>query len=185
MKIRYNAPVSLTFSFLCLLVLILDLVTAGFTTRLLFSVHGTMNAADPLAWVRLVFHVFGHANWEHLLGNLSFLLLLGPILEEKYGSVGILTMILITAVVTGILNVILFSTGLLGASGVVFMFILLASFTNIKAGEIPLTFILVVGIFLTREVLDSFRNDSVSQFAHLLGGTCGSIFGFFLPSRER
>lgn len=185
MILRYNAPVSLTLSWVSVVVLILGGFTGGQTTALLFSVHGTMGLLDPFAWLRLFLHVLGHGNWEHVLGNLSFILLLGPILEEKYGSGNILIMIAITALITGLLNVIFFNTSLLGASGIVFMFILLSSFTNIRSGEIPLTFILVVGIYLTREVVASFRDDNISQFAHIIGGTTGSIFGFILGSKQR
>jgi len=41
-----------------------------------------------------------------------------------------------------------------GASGVVFMFILLSSFVNFKKGRIPITFILVVIIYLGGEVMN-------------------------------
>jgi membrane associated rhomboid family serine protease len=98
--------------------------------------------------------------------------------EEKYGSKRLLIMILLTALVTGILNILFFNTGLLGASGIVFMLILLSSFTNVRNGEIPITFILVAFLFLGKEVLESIQNDNISQFAHIIGGICGSIFGF-------
>jgi uncharacterized membrane protein YdcZ (DUF606 family) len=85
----------------------------------------------------------------------------------------------ITALVTGLFNVFFFSTGLLGASGIVFMMILLASFTNFKRGEIPLTFILVLALYLGRELANSFTRNNISEFAHMVGGFCGSLFGFF------
>ena len=90
-------------------------------------------------------------------------------------------MILITALVTGVLNVLFFPSALLGASGVVFMMILLASFTNFNKGEIPLTFILVLILYLGRELYGSFGSDNgnISQFAHVVGGFIGSLFGFF------
>ena len=67
----------------------------------------------------------------------------------------------------------------LGASGIVFMMILLSSFTNIRSGEIPLTFVLVVLMYLTRRGSSgAFSRDSISQFAHIAGGLFGSLFGF-------
>jgi rhomboid protease GluP len=104
--------------------------------------------------------------------------LVGPIVEEKYGSKSLLIMILITALITGILNILFFNAGLLGASGIVFMLILLSSFTNVRSGEIPVTFILVAILFLGREVFESLQNDNISQFAHIIGGICGSVFGY-------
>ncbi len=180
MTIKYNAPVSLSFSLASFAILLIAFLTAGASTRLLFSVYGPMVWTDIFAWLRLFGHVLGHASWEHLFSNLAFLLLLGPILEEKYGSLTVLWMILITAFVTAIFNLLLFSTGLLGASGIVFMFILLTSFTNIRSGEIPLTFIAIVTLYLAHEIIGAFQKDDISQFAHLIGGACGGIFGFLL-----
>jgi membrane associated rhomboid family serine protease len=126
----------------------------------------------------------GHANWTHLVSNFSVILLIGPILEEIYGSLALLLMILITALVTGVLNILFFPSNLLGASGVVFMMILLASFTNFSKGEIPLTFILILALYLGRELFTSFQDNRISEFAHIAGGFCGSLFGFFrVPGR--
>jgi membrane associated rhomboid family serine protease len=126
----------------------------------------------------LVSYAVGHAGWDHFLGNLSFILLLGPILEEKYQSPTILGMAVITALTTGLINTFFFSTTLVGASGIVFLFIILVSFANIRAGEIPLSFVGVIVLFLGKEILDAFKNDNVSQFAHIIGGSLGALFGF-------
>lgn len=183
MRIRYNAPVTLTFALLSSIVLILDgTLLPGLTVRY-FAVGARMNAGNPVDYIRLVSHVAGHAGWDHLMSNFAIILLLGPILEEKYGSAGLLFMIFITGLVTGLLNILFLSTGLLGASGVVFMMILLSSFTNIRQGEVPLTFLLIVVLYLTQEVVGSVRDDSISQFAHIVGGIIGSLFGFLRPSR--
>jgi GlpG protein len=144
-----------------------------------FTVYPTFDAASPLDYFRLVSHVFGHASIAHLLGNMMFLLLIGPLMEERYGSKHLLAMIAIVALLTGILNVLFFPKGLLGASGIVFMLIILSSFNNLKQGYIPLTFILVFLIYLAKEVYLEFTvQDNVSHFAHILGGSLGSIYGF-------
>lgn len=183
MKIRYNAPVTLTLALAATLVMALDQTLFPGITASLFAVRGTFSPLQPLDWLRMFSHVLGHANWEHLLSNFAFILLLGPILEEKHGGGRLIFMIGVTALVTGLLNVALLDTGLLGASGIVFMMIMLISFTNIRQGEIPLTFIAVTLLFLAREVIDSLQTDSVSQFAHIVGGIIGSLFGFFRPAR--
>ena len=183
MRIRYNAPVTLTFALLAATVLIVDSLTTGTLTLTLFSVGATMDVTNILDYPRLFLHVLGHQGWSHLMGNMAFILLLGPILEEKHGSGSLLFMMFVTALVTGILNVLVFSTGLLGASGVVFMMILLVSFTNIKRGEIPLTFILVVILYLAQEVVLMLNDDQISQFAHIIGGIIGSVFGFVQHGR--
>lgn len=136
-------------------------------------------------YVRYVTHVMGHSDWQHLLGNMSFILLMGPMLEEKYGPRKMFIMMLITTLSTGLLNNLLFDSSLMGASGIVFMFIILSSFANVKDGEIPLTFILVVVLFIGNEIYSAIKDeDTISQFAHILGGLCGSLFGFGLK-RQR
>jgi membrane associated rhomboid family serine protease len=146
---------------------------------------GYFSPSNLKDWITLISHIAGHSGWSHLAGNFAIILLVGPMLEEGYGSLSLLVMILTTSLVTGILNVLFFPTGLTGASGVVFMMILLASFTNFRRGEIPLTFILVLILYLGNQLLESFNTGSISHFAHIAGGFCGSLFGFFGPSRRR
>jgi membrane associated rhomboid family serine protease len=184
MKIHYNSTVILTYTFIAVIALIIDGLTSNWLISNLFVIPGSMSFSNPLDYIRLITHVAGHANWTHLFGNFTLILLIGPMLEEKYGSKLILLMILTTAIVTGLLNIILFDSGLMGASGVAFMLIILSSITRIKTGFIPLTFILIVILFLGKEVFDAFRNDSVSQFAHIMGGICGSVFGFLKNEDE-
>lgn len=176
MKLKFNSPVILGFSLLCVAVFFLDKVMAG--TLIPYFTLGHVSTSNPVSLLTLFTHVIGHASIEHLLGNLTFILLLGPIVEEKYGDSQLIFMMLITALVTGILNLLFFHTGLMGASGIVFMLILLVSFTNTKSGEIPVTFILVALLFIGKEIIQSLGSDQISQFAHIIGGVCGSVFGF-------
>ena len=180
MRIRYNAPFTLTFSLLCAAVLALNQFVVPDLIRSWFTVggQGSFHGDDWISYLRLMTYSLGHADWTHLLGNLSFILLLGPILEEKYQTPTLMVMVVITALVTGIVNVLFFSTALVGASGIVFLMILLVSFANVRAGEIPLTFVAILALYLGKEVFEAFKNDNVSQFAHIVGGISGSIFGF-------
>jgi membrane associated rhomboid family serine protease len=107
------------------------------------------------------------------------ILLLGPLLEERFGSTKLFGMILVTALATGLINLAVFDTGLLGASGIVFMMILLASTANIRSGAIPLTFLAVAVIYLGGEIVRAVgKDDGISQMAHLIGGVTGAVFGF-------
>jgi membrane associated rhomboid family serine protease len=176
MKLKFNSPVILGFSLISVAVFALDKLMAGMLMQ--YFTLGHVSLANPVSILTLFTHVLGHASLEHLMGNLTFILLLGPIVEEKYGDARTLFMILVTALITGVLNVLFFHTGLMGASGVVFMLILLVSFTNTRSGEIPVTFILVALLFIGKEILQSLATDQISQFAHVIGGVCGSVFGF-------
>ena len=93
-------------------------------------------------------------------------------------------MMFTTALVTGLLNVLLLDSGLYGASGIAFMLILLTSITNIRSGEIPLSFVLVLLLFMAKEVFGAFQSNNISEFAHILGGICGAFFGFLFHAGE-
>jgi membrane associated rhomboid family serine protease len=152
-----------------------------------FIVPGRNNfhAGGFRSWITIFTHVLGHAHWGHLISNLTLILLIGPMLEDRYGSKMLLLMMFITALVTGILNALLFNHYLLGASGIVFMMILLSSFTNFSQGEIPLTFILVLILYLGVQIFSRQSEENISHFAHFIGGLCGSFFGFFrVPRRQ-
>ncbi len=184
-RFHYNAPVILSFTILSFVILIIDQITRLNVTRLLFSVYrGSLT--DIFFYFRLFGHVLGHADWNHYLNNFLIILIIGPMLEEKYGSKNLLIMIVTTAFVTGLINILFFNTILLGASGIVFMFILLGSFANIQKGRIPVTLILVVVVYLGMEFANAMlKNDNVSQLTHIAGGIFGCIFGFVIQSRHR
>ena len=123
---------------------------------------------------------------SHFLSNMLLLLVVGPPLEEKYGSKVLLTGIVLTALISGILQLILFpQAALLGASGIVFMMIMLSSLSGMENGRIPLTLILVAILYLGREIHSMlFVEDSVANFMHIVGGACGTVFGFSLAKRK-
>ena len=184
--IRFNAPVVLTFALLALLATFLGLWSDGSLTALAFSVYRSP-WSDPLTYLRFFTHVLGHSDYSHYMGNMLLLLLVGPNVEEKYGHKTTFWCILITALVTGLVQFLFFpGTMLLGASGVVFMMIVLSSFTESKRDGIPITLILVVIFYLGGEIVDGlFTADNISQLTHIIGGVLGLIFGFTIKGRRR
>ena len=181
LRLSFNAPVVLGFVGVCLVSMALNLVTGGASNRALFSVYRS-SLASPLAWLRMVCHVFGHADWNHLLNNMMYILILGPMLEEKYGSVNLLLVMLATALLTGVINFVFFPhTMLLGASGIVFAMILLSSIIRTEGGAIPVTFILVAILYIGQQVWQAITvRDNVSYMAHIAGGAVGAGLGFLL-----
>ena len=181
LTITNNSPAILGFALACLAVLGISTLTGGASNQLLFMTYHSP-LTNVLTYVRFFTHVLGHNGWGHFIGNISYILLLGPALEERYGAEKILEVIGLTALVTGLVNYIFFpSVALCGASGVVFAFILLASFTNVRAGEIPLTVILVAAIFLGQQIYEGiFIRDQVSNISHIVGGIVGAVAGYRL-----
>lgn len=157
LKITFNAPVVLTFVMICFIATLLGVLTGGRITQSFFMTYHS-SLKNPMTYLRFFTHVFGHDGWSHFIGNASYLLLLGSMLEEKHGSRELIEIIGVTALITGVVNYIFFwNVGLCGASGVVFAFIILASFTSFKEGEIPLTFILVTVVFIGQQIYEIGR----------------------------
>ena len=184
MKIKLNSPLILGFVFLSLAAMILNITTGGASNRLLFMTYRS-SLADPLTYVRFFGHALGHSGWQHYIGNMSYILLLGPMLEEKYGARRLLGVIALTALITGLVNYFFFPhVALCGASGVVFAFILMTSFTSFKKGEIPITFILVAIVYLGQQVYDGiFIKDNISNMAHIVGGIVGAVSGYMMRKK--
>ena len=178
--IKFNAPVTLWFAMIAFAALILSIFTGGYTNRLFFSVYKA-SWADPLHYIRLIGHVFGHASVEHFTGNMMIILLLGPLLEEKYGGARLMFLIFITALITGLVHIFVFDTGLLGASGVCFAMIMLASFTKTSGSKIPVTAILVAMLYLGNELYSAILiRDNIANSTHIIGGIVGATFGFLM-----
>ena len=190
-KITYNAPVTLTFALISALVIICNslldnnLISAFFTAPGNSNCSVPFNLNQPVDYIRLILHSFGHLDWNHYLGNMAFILLLGPVIEDRYGSAILLIMMLITALVSGVLNACFSPSCLIGSSDIAFMMILLASFTSISKKNIPLSFILVLILYIGRELITADKNNNISTLAHIAGGLCGSLFAFLATPRPK
>ena len=185
-RLQYNSPVVLSFALIALGALLLGKVTDGWTTTHLFSVYRS-SLADPLTYPRFFLHVLGHASYSHYINNMMMILVVGPPLEEKYGSRSLLYAILITAFVAGLVQWTFFpGSALLGASGIVFMMIVMASLSGMRDGYIPITLILVQVLYLGGEVANGVtQSDNISQLTHIIGGLCGAFLGLSMSRGRR
>lgn len=186
LRVSCNSPVILGFVGICLAALILSIITNGISNRMFFTCYRS-SFLNPMTYVRLIGHVFGHSGWSHLINNMTMILVIGPMLEEKYGHSDIIIVIISTAVITGLVHMLFFpTTGLLGASGVVFAFILMSSFASVREGTIPLTFILVAVLYLGEQVIDGiFIRDNISNLTHIIGGITGAAFGYIANTKAK
>ena len=176
----YNSPVILSYLFCSLFACLLNFLTRGKTNRLFFSNYRS-SIFHPLFYVRLFTHSIGHKNFQHLIHNFLFLLLIGPMMEEKYGSIPILLMFLITSLGIALWNLLFHDYCILGASGNVYMLIILSSFTNITQGKIPLTLIFIFIFYIVSEMKSNLveGNQKVYHTGHLLGALFGILFGLY------
>ena len=183
--IQYNAPTTLNFALVSFVVLIFHFATRGASTMKLFCVYRAP-LTDLLTYPRFFTHVLGHSSFAHFSGNITLMLVLGPTLEERYGSRTILIAMLLTAFVSGLLQFLCFpGAALLGASGIVIMMILMASLGGMQSGGIPLTLILVFVIYVGGEIASALTaTDNISHLTHIIGGICGAVIGVGLRKAE-
>lgn len=176
----YNSPVIITYLVLSLIAWFLNTISRGKTNKIFFSSYRS-SLLNPLTYIRLITHSIGHKDLEHLIHNFLFILLIGPMVEEKYNSLNLIIMLVITSLVIALFNIIFNNYMILGASGNVYMLIVLSSFSNITEGKIPLTLILILIFYITSEVQKSLieGNKRVYHDGHLIGAICGIVFGFY------
>jgi membrane associated rhomboid family serine protease len=179
-KLTVEAPVVILYCLLCVLVFALQQVVPGLTTAL--AVEDRFNWYQFKQIPSLVTHIFAHSSIPHLKGNLVHILLVGPSAEHVYGSGAMLLVLLLVAVSSAAAHILIGSsyTHQLGASGVVFAFILLNSLVAAAVGEIPLSFVLTATLWGVDELYKLFFvHDGVSHHAHLTGAIVGSAFAFY------
>ena len=178
-KIQYNAVVILSYFFICLVILILDKLAQGRLVNNLFSTGRNDSLLNPLTYFKLISHSLGHSSWDHLYNNFLKILLIGPLTEEKYGSLNLLIMIILTSLIIGIINRIFSKNRILGASGIAYMLIVLCSFVNIESGKIPITVVLIILFFVVDEIINLLKRkkDGISHLGHVTGAICGILLG--------
>ena len=184
--IRFNSPVILSFALLSLLALALHIVTDGVTTETFFSSYRS-SLYDPMTYLRFLTHILGCTSYDDYIAVILPILLIGPPLEEKYSGVTLAMAITFTALVTGLVNFAVFPDNTaMGPSAILFMMLVLMSFTDMKKEGIPLTMVLVVLFYLGHEFSAGLElADRSHEFLNVAGGLCGVIFGFALNGKKR
>ena len=180
---KYNSVVTLTMFFITMGVVTINYLTKGKANQYIFSTERA-SLLNPLTYIRLFTHILGHRDWQHFSNNYLKILILGPLIEEKYGSINLLVMILLTALITGIVNAIIGNARIKGASNITFMLIVLSAFVNITDNQIPFTLVLVIIFYVLDEIRDLKKDDNIAHFGHLTGAVCGIVFGFIYKNTK-
>ena len=176
---EYNAVVTLTMFFIALGVLLLDKITKGKANRKVFSTERA-SLLNPLTYIRFFTHILGHSDWEHFSNNYLKILLLGPLIEEKYGSINYLIMILLTAFVVAIYNFIKGKEWLKGASCISFMLTVLSAFVNITENKIPVTLILIILFYIIDEIKKLKKDDNIAHDSHIIRRVMWCCIWFYM-----
>lgn len=174
-----NSKVILCYFFISLIALLLKNITNKKSNKWFAS--GRDSIFNIMTYIRMITHIFIHNNYNHFKNNFLYILLIGPMIEEKYGSINLIKMIIITSIVTALVNIIISKKNIMGASGIVYMLILLSSLVNIEAGKIPITLILIFFFYIVTEIKDGlFKRDNISHLSHIIGAITGFIFGYYI-----
>jgi GlpG protein len=192
-KVSIDAPIVLCFSAACLAVHVLTAHGLPDLTKDYFALWPWAYSSPWhfMFYPRLVSHVLGHGGWEHLMGNLTLIIVVGPACEVDYGPRMLSFIILVTALVTSIFHYIFAPkfAMLMGASGVAFMLIMLNSLRDHEAGKIRVSFMVLVALWVWKECVGFVSNnmfghsDGVSHLAHMFGAIVGGFAGFFWNDR--
>ncbi|MCR5188311.1 MAG: rhomboid family intramembrane serine protease [Treponema sp.] len=191
-KVVMDCPVTVGFVLVSLILCLLDLL--AFKGSLSQSILRSPTSAkgdlafilsSPLSYFRLVLYAFGAANWTALLANLLFLLLLGPAMEERYGSVVIGIMVFVASLFSGVLNAAFSTVSLRGCAPVVFMMVFLNAFMSLSKKKIPLSFLLIFALLISYEIIDKTSGNVIGIIICIAGGLCGSLFAFLTSPKAR
>lgn len=181
-KLSVEAPVIISFVFACVFLHILNITIAPGISRWL-GIRDAFHPFQPMQYVRLFTHIFGHENLHHLRGNMTHILMVGPSAEEVFGSQNLVMIMAAVAVSSGFGHIFLgpTDTSQIGASGVVFALILVNSLVSAKAGRIPLSFVLTACLWTSDEMWGLlFARDQISHSAHLIGAAVGTAAGYYI-----
>jgi len=192
LKFVYDAPVTISFAFITLLLFLLDcyVFKGQLSAKWLLtptSAQGVLpfSFSDFPSIIRLFLHVFGYGERRVLVTNLIFILLLGSTMEERYGSVIIGVMIFVASLFSGVLNACFCANSVCGAEPVVFMLILLWTMMHLSRSKISASSVCVIALFVCMECFKKNPNGLVGLVIVLAGGLCGSLFAFLTSPKAR
>ncbi len=176
----YNSVVILSYFFLCFFFLLLNHFTKGKANQFFVMRKGSI--INPMNYIRLLTSGLCHKDWNHFRNNFITILLIGPMLEEKYGSIPLLQMLVLTTLISSAVHLVIYKHGAVGASDNVFMLIVLCSIVNITDGKIPITLVFIFFFYVADEIIKQFskKNDHVAHDSHIVGALLGFLYGYFL-----
>lgn len=198
LKFIFDSPVVLVFSVVSAVIFIADLILKLNLSEKIFECPGAKSVPafdfkSALSYVKLVIYPFGGENSTSFFLNIGFILLLGPVLEERYGSIMLALMIFITSLVGGVLTACVSTFGIYGCGGIVFMMIILSVLSVFIKKQLPVSWIFIFALYLAFSLFSGkkisgfmpFMQNNVPVFIQLASGICGSLFGFFVCPKKR
>ena len=199
-RLVFNSPAAIIFSLISILVFALDFFIAkGKLLSFLFTCPGNKNCiisfsvSNPLDYIRLFTRVFASESFSALLVNILFILILSPLMEERFGSVIVTLMMTFSALISGVINLVFSSLPAEGAGPLVFLLIALSALSSLTKKDIPLSWILVFVLYIVLRISRNmglvkdygFIQANMRTIADLAGGITGSIFALLVSPKSK
>lgn len=208
LKLLADSKTVLIFAAICSALFIFDAATPGLNlAQILFTCPGNRDSFvrafdffSPADYLKIILYAFGHSDVQEFFANLAILLLLGPVLEERYGSKMIALMTGISTLVTGVLCVSLSPISLSGSSQIVFMMIFLTFLTERNRRSIKISWLALLCVYIFLEISVNLESKVIFEKEHsmaavflikntpilfyIIGGSAGGIFGLLVRNKE-
>lgn len=170
---------------LCIVVYLLQLM--GFEEPIMLFAHYPAEPSEDTQLWRYVSHAFVHLSFLHLLFNVAWFWLFGGAIEQSFGSLKLLMLALVAAVISGVCQNYASGPAFFGLSGVVYAvlgYVLLIDRLKPHTFNLPAGFfsMLLVGIALG--FVGPFFGIYVGNAAHISGFILGILWGFFDSRRH-
>ena len=191
LQLVFNSPVILISSLITLLVFILqntaipnliEIIASSNTASLTEQAFSPIN---PMHYVRLFTLIFGHYNMQTLCINLAIILLLGPRVEERFGTILVFIMFAITSFVAGILSVLFLENSICGLDGIALLLVILTLFECASLKEIYFSYIILLAVLIANTIVFSIQQNNFGILLHYAGSLCASLFGFLDYSEHK
>ena len=189
-KFSYDSPVALSFAIITVLVYLLNtLVLKGkidsfFYAPTAASGEFAFNFKEAASYLRLVLYQFGYFDLYFLFRDLIIILLLGQILEERYGSVIMGLMMFFSSLFSGVLNACFCTGKIYGAASIVIMMVFLNTLTSISKKNVSILSVATIALVVCSEFFTK-SHGFLGVIVSVAGGLCGSLFAFLASPKAR
>lgn len=191
-KASFDSPFAISFVILSVLVMVFDLfvLKSKLNQTVLLSPTSPVGNlpfvfTDPSSYLRLVLCFFGYNDKSVFLCDLIFILLIGVKVEDRYGSIVIGIMSFVSILFSSVLTACFGKESCFGAGSVIFMMLILNILLNFSKNKVALSSVLILILFIVKEVLFQKSNGVLGVAIEAAGGLCGSLFAFLVSPKAR
>lgn len=131
----------------------------------------------------IITHIFMHANFPHLYGNMFALAVFGTLFEKQAGSRNFLVVFFLGGFASAAAGLVFYES-LLGASGAIMA--VLGCFSIFRPRSVvfvlgvPMPVLAALFVWAGLDLMGVFYPDNVAHFSHLAGMAYGGIYGLWL-----